>query len=190
MPRSAREVIPGAPYHVCQPGNNKRGIFSEDEDRIHYLVCLNEKSRKYKLNILAYCLMNNHVHLIVIPEKTDSMSATFCVVNTVFARYYNEKYGRIGHFWNGRYYSVMLDENHLAIGARYVEKNPVRAGIVKKAEEWEWSSARHHILGEKGILKLDDIFKYTQLPKSKWKTYLNTEEDKKELYFIRKNNKT
>ncbi|OGF45265.1 MAG: hypothetical protein A2231_11075 [Candidatus Firestonebacteria bacterium RIFOXYA2_FULL_40_8] len=185
MSRSAREVVPGTPYHVCQRGNNKRGIFSDDEDRMQFLFCLKEKSFKYKLSILAYCLMNNHVHLIVIPQKSDSMSSTFRIVNTVFSQCYNKKYGRIGHLWGGRYHSVMLSENHLAIGARYVERNPVRAGLVKKAERWEWSSARQHVLGEKGILKLDNIFKYIPLSKENWKTYINHEESSKELFFVR-----
>ena len=185
MSRVARAVFPGVPYHICQRGNNKRIVFPSDEDRMFYLSSFKARSKKYKLKTLAYCLMNNHVHFIVIPTEKFSLSDTFREVNMIYVQYFNKKYKRVGHLWNGRYYSVMLDENHLAIGARYVERNPVRADLTSRPEEWEWSSAAKHISGKDCYLDLDDMFKYTSLKTNKWKDFVNQEERSSELCFAR-----
>ncbi len=145
MARQARFLEPQLPYHVTQRGNYKQDVFADDEDRHKYLNLLHFYSGKYHLEIWAYCLMSNHIHLIAYPENADSLSRALAVAHMNYAQYLHRKSGLVGHLWQGRFYSCALDEDHLLRAARYVEMNPVRAKLVAKPEEWEWSSARHHL---------------------------------------------
>lgn len=145
MPRIARAIIPNIPYHVTQRGNRRQDVFFSDEDRMRYLEWLKSYSERYDLEILSYCLMNNHVHFIVIPHKTDSLSNTLRIVHTRHSQTVNSRLGWSGHLWQGRFYSTALDDIHLFAAIRYVERNPVRAGIVSTADEYEWSSAAFHL---------------------------------------------
>lgn len=104
MPRIARVVIPGVPHHCVQRGNYRQKIFSTDHDRIHYLEIINTYRIKYELEIWAYCLMNNHVHFIVVPSKQESMARTFNMAHMCYAQYYNQKINQQGHLWQGRFY--------------------------------------------------------------------------------------
>lgn len=148
MPRRARIVLPGVPHHVTQRGNRKGLIFSEPEDRRLYLELLRLHSNRHELRIWAYALMSNHVHLIVMPHAPLSLSATVRDVHSAYATYFNRKYGLVGHLWHSRFYSAALDEFHLRAAVRYVERNPVRAGMVSKPAEYPWSSAGPHVLGQ------------------------------------------
>ena len=173
MPRTARLIDVKIPHHICQRGNCRQTIFCEDKDREYYLKLLSNLALKYEMKILAYCLMGNHVHLIVIPQNTKSLSRAFRGVNGAYSFYFNKKYGKSGHLWGDRYFSKVLDSQKLAIAVRYVERNPVRAGLVTKAEEWSWSSARAHLKQERNILITDDFFKYTEISRKQWKEYLS-----------------
>ncbi|OGF48119.1 MAG: hypothetical protein A2231_09135 [Candidatus Firestonebacteria bacterium RIFOXYA2_FULL_40_8] len=185
MPRAPRKFEIGVPQHITQRGNNKQIVFKDREDRKLYLSILKSCGAEYNVGVLAYCLMNNHVHLILVPKKTNSLSLTFWKLNTVYAKYFNNKYSKTGHLWSRRYHSKVLNENHLAIAIRYVDKNPVRAGLVEKAEEWEWSSARYHLNNGKSCLKLENIYKFTLIDSNKWKEYFNREESQKDLKSLR-----
>ena len=120
-------------------------VFQEDGDYSRYLEWLKYYSDKYSLKIWAYCLMNNHVHFIAVPLEGDSMARAFNTLHMRYAQYVNIKQSASGHLWQGRYYSCVLDERHLYAAMRYVENNPVRAQVVKKAQSYKWSSANSHV---------------------------------------------
>jgi putative transposase len=187
MPRTARIVVPNYPYHITQRGNYRQKIFDDQEDRSMYLTWINEYSRKYDLTPLAYCLMDNHVHFVVIPGEEHSLSKVFSIVHMRYSQYYNKKKGTAGHLWQGRFYSCLLDEMHLMAAMRYVEKNPVRARLVKKAWNWKWSSAGFHTGRSKEIIGLGDIKEVVDLGVEGWEEYLEGDEIREEVEKIRKN---
>lgn len=140
----ARIVVPGLPQHVTQRGNRRADIFETDQDRHAYLHFLKEHCEKRKLSVWAYCLMSNHVHLVVVPEKASSLSEGLRDAHPVYAMYFNSRTHLSGHVWQGRFFSCALDESHLWAAVRYVELNPVRAALVERAETYPWSSAAAH----------------------------------------------
>ncbi len=159
MPRIPRIVIKNIPYHITQKGNYNQKIFNSNGDRLYYLKLIKEYSRKYSLSIIAYCLMDNHVHFIAIPKKEDSMAKAFNVVNMKYAQYFNKRKKLTGHLFSDRFHSCMMDEQHTYIAIRYVEQNPVKAGLVNEAWEWKWSSATFHVSGQNttGFLEYTDL---------------------------------
>jgi len=178
MPRIAR----------IQRGNYKQTVFNKDIDYKFYIECLNEYCEKYKLSVLAYCLMPNHVHFIVIPENEDSLSKTFNSCHMRYAHYFNKKNNLTGHLWQGRFYSCVLDDKHLYSAVRYIENNPLRAKLVEKAYNWNWSSAKEHINNEKSSLSLVDIAKFMEI--DDWKAYLFQKEEEEVIKKIRANTLT
>ena len=144
MSRVARIVAPRLPHHVTQRGNRQANIFLSDEDRYACLRYLHQYSQKHGFRVWAYCLMTNHVHIVGVPSTEESLSRTFRDAHTVYAMRFNKVNGTSGHLWQGRFNSCPLDENHLWAAVRYVERNPVRAGLVRHACEYAWSSAQAH----------------------------------------------
>ncbi len=136
----------------------KRYFFNE-KDRIAYLKYIKYYSIKYKLIIWAYSLMNNHIHFVVIPEKEDSMARTFSIAHMIYAQDINQKRKNKGHLWQGRFYSRPMDERHTYVAIKYIEQNPVRAGLAEKSRERKRTSAAYHIGGEDifGILQKSPI---------------------------------
>ena len=145
--RLARLVIPGLPYHVTQRGNRRQQTFFEDGDFALYRDLLAEGACRAGAEIWAYCLMPNHVHVIIVPADADGLRATFAYSHRRYTGFINARHRWTGHLWQGRFGAVAMDEPHLAAAARYVALNPVRARLVERAEEWEWSSARAHFAG-------------------------------------------
>ena len=156
VPRIARVVAVGAPHHVTQRGNNRQQVFFSNRQRRTYLTLLAEQAARHNLRILGYCLMPSHVHAIVVPERFDSMAKGFGRAHNSYSRYLNAVRRRSGHLWQNRFYSASLDRSHLARALRYVDLNPVRAGIVESALDYPWSSARAHVTGSDpaGLLDL------------------------------------
>lgn len=144
MPRIARIVVPGIAHHVTQRGNRRQDVFFSEIDYKRYLEWLEKYAHDYRLKIWAYCLMTNHVHLVAVPEAEDSLTKTLRNLHTRHSNRINSERGWQGHLWQGRFFSCVLDDFHLAAAVRYVECNPVRAGLVKRAEEYLWSSAAAH----------------------------------------------
>ena len=144
MSRLARIVIPGFPHHVTQRGNRRADVFHDDADRFKYLSLFDQYRQAHGLDIWAYCLMSNHVHWIVVPENETSLAKTFRDAHTAFALAMNRKRGESGHLWQGRFFSCPLDVTHAWAAVRYVERNPVRARMVERAEAYRWSSAAAH----------------------------------------------
>ncbi len=141
MPRIARVVLERLPYHITQRGNARQQVFFDPQDYRLYLDLLRDRSDTAGLGILAYCLMPNHVHLIAVPERGDSMAAALGRTHASFARYFNLRQRACGHVWQSRYFSCPLDDAHLWAAMAYVERNPVRAGMVERAELFRWSTA-------------------------------------------------
>jgi len=144
MARLARVVVPGVPHHLTQRGNRQEDVFFADADRRNFLSLLGEQCEPYGLQIWAYCLMSNHVHLVAVPATSDSLGRAMRRLNSQYAAYVNRRQQWSGHLWQGRFHSTPLDEAHLWAAVRYVERNPVRAGIVPRAEDYTWSSAAGH----------------------------------------------
>jgi putative transposase len=141
MSRTARVVVPGMPMHITQRGSRRFDVFRDEADRLDYLKLLRDCCRDYLLRIIAYCLMSNHVHFVAIPERLDSISLVFHRLNGAHSQRFNRKYGFVGHLWQERPFSCLLDEPHLLNAVRYVEQNPVRAKMVAHAADYQWSSA-------------------------------------------------
>lgn len=144
MSRLARIVVPGFPHHVTQRGNRRADVFETDGDREAYLRFLKRYADRRGLAVWAYCLMTNHIHLVAVPAQEQSLALALRDAHTVYAMYFNGRTENSGHVWQGRFHSCPLDESHLWAAVRYVERNPVRAGLVERAEEYPWSSAVAH----------------------------------------------
>ena len=149
MPRSARAVAVDYPHHIIQRGNNREPVFFDDRDRQSYLSYLKHYTQKFDVSVWAYCLMPNHVHLLAVPHQEGALALGIGRTNLVYTRYLNRKYFRSGRIWQNRFYSCIVDsDDYLWAVARYIETNPVRAGLVASAAEYAWSSARSHLSGE------------------------------------------
>jgi len=142
MARLPRIVVADVPHHVTQRGNARQVILATDADRVTYLELLRQYSQLYCLSVLGYCLMSNHVHLIAVPQTGDAFAKTLKNAHGCYASYWNAQHSSTDHVWQGRFYSCPLDESHLWAALRYVELNPVRAGMVSGAELWRWSRCR------------------------------------------------
>ena len=147
MPRTARPSIPDIPHHVTQRGNNRQDVFFTDEDRRLYLTILHQKCLQYKFDLLGYCLMTNHVHLIGVPRVEDSLAKAVGRTHWRYTQILNHLHGRSGHLWQNRFHSCALDEQHLLRAMAYMERNPVRAHLVRCAWVYPWSSAKAHVSG-------------------------------------------
>ncbi len=141
MSRRDRVVVPGLPHHVTHRGNRRNETFRETDDYEIYLRLLRKYTERYKVRVWDYSLMPNHVHLILVPDDEDSLSETIQCVDGTYAMLFNALYGTTGHLWEGRFFSCVMDEAYLWNAVRYVERNPVRAGLVTRAEDYPWSSA-------------------------------------------------
>jgi putative transposase len=177
MPRIPRIIAVGFPHHVTQRGNNRHDLFYEDSDFIHYAFLVEKYCKKYSLSIISYCLMKNHVHFIVIPYNEQSMARTFSVSHMRYAQFFNKKMDCSGHLWQGRFYSCILDESHLISAVRYVERNPVRAGISGKPWEWRWSSARHHVGEGCSIITINDFLPLANMSHEQWRCFVDGDDE-------------
>ena len=182
MARLARVVVPGMPHHVIHRGNRRQKVFFGDGDKKKYLDILNLHAKLYELEIWAYCLMSNHVHLVVVPEDEESLSQAIGETHKTYTRMVNFRERWRGSLWEGRFKSMVMDEPYLYMAIRYVERNPVRAKMVKKAEDYLWSSARFRVKKEENKL----LSKYYLMDEIKdWSRYLGNEEDEGQLMRIR-----
>ena len=139
--------MPGCWHHVTQRGNHQQRVFFGDSDRKVYLELLRHHCSRQRVRLAGYCLMNNHVHLLAIPEVEMAMARALGRAHNDYARWLNLRRREIGHVWQNRFYSCPLDNSHQWEALRYVELNPVRAGLVRGAVDWRWSSAALHVGG-------------------------------------------
>ena len=187
LPRFARLIVPDIPHHITQRGNRRQTVFFSDSDKSLYLKILADTSAGSGMAFLAYCLMNNHLHLLAIPKKKEDFAAVLGETHRKYTTLINIREKWKGHLWQGRFGSYPMDERHLYNAVRYVERNPVRAGMVETAEQYAWSSARGHLhmwqdplLQEAGLL----------LDFGNWRDYLRKEDDDKFLSDMRKHERT
>jgi REP-associated tyrosine transposase len=145
-------VVPGLPHHVTQRGNRREPVFLGAEDYRLYRRLIATAARRAGAEIWAYCLMPNHIHLIVTPADEDGLRATFAEAHRRYTGAINTRFHWTGHLFQGRFGAVVMDEPHLLAAARYIMLNPVVAGLVSRAGDWPWSSARAHLAGEDDAL--------------------------------------
>ena len=148
MARIARIIAPGVPHHVTQRGNRRQQTFFCDEDYSTYIRLMAQWCGKYKVEIWAWCLMPNHVHLIAVPQTVDGLARAIGEAHRRYTLHINNRENWRGHLWQERFASFPLDERHLLAAARYIEMNPVAAGLAAQPGEYRWSSARAHLQGE------------------------------------------
>lgn len=180
MPRLARAIAIGCPHHITQRGNNRQAVFFVDDDRRVYLELLREQAGQYGLEVLAYCLMGNHVHLVATPHAPESLAKAVGRTHFRYTQYVNRLHGRSGHLWQGRFYSCALDGRHLWLALKYVELNPVGARLCRRAWRYAWSSAAAHTDegAESGLLDLPRW--YREMRAATWRQELTlglTEEE-------------
>jgi putative transposase len=158
MARLARIVVAGSPHHVTQRGNGRGRTFFGDDDYALYRDLLAASCRAAGVEIWAWCLMPNHVHLILVPSDPDGLRRALAPVHRRYAGVIHARRKRTGHFWRGRFGAVAMDEDYLAAALRYVSLNPVRARLVARAQDWRWSSVRAHLNGRSdGITAIGPI---------------------------------
>lgn len=188
MARMARVVAPGLPHHVTQRGNRRQQTFFCEDDYRFYLKLMSEWCSKHQVETWAYCLMPNHIHLVVVPESKDGLHLAIGEAHRRYTRRINFREGWRGHLWQGRFASFIMQERYLLTCARYVELNPVRAGLVTKPEDWPWSSAGPHIDGKNDILvKTKPLLKMVNYP---WEKFLGLDLQDPEIDLFRQHEGT
>lgn len=186
MARIARVIAPGIPHHVTQRGNRRQQTFFCDEDYQAYLVLMSEWCIKYRVEIWAWCLMPNHVHLIAVPETEDGLARAIGEAHRRYTRKINFREGWRGHLWQERFASFPMDESYLLAAARYVEMNPVAAGLVQHPTDYLWSSARAHLDGTDDLLvKVGALLEIA----GNWSSFLSLADDD-ELATFKKHERT
>ena len=148
MTRIARIVVPGLPHHVTQRGNRGQQVFLQADDYGIYKDLLAQSCRRFGVEIWAYCLMPNHVHLIATPQDETGLAMAMGRAHRLYAGYFNARARQTGALFQGRYGSVALDEAHLMTAARYVALNPVRANLATRAQDWPYASVLAHLAGQ------------------------------------------
>jgi len=165
------------PHHITQRGNNRQDVFFTDDDYRCYLDFLRENADRFRLRVLGYCLMTNHIHLVAIPETEDALAKAIGRTHWRFTQHINRLHNRSGHLWQNRFYSCMLDEHHCWTALRYVERNPVRAQMVRVPWRYKWSSAAAHVCGEDRGDLLDMRWWCREWKPSAWREALRAKED-------------
>jgi putative transposase len=172
MPRRERCVVEGLPHHVTQRGVDRCPVFQSDLDRTTYLRLLADNLVEARTRVLGWCLMTNHIHLVILPQQRDSLALLLRRVHGRHAQYFNVKSGRTGHLWQNRYFACALGPAHTWRALAYVDSNPVRAGMVARAAEYPWSSAAAHICGDDPSRLLDLDWWQAQAMGPAWQDFL------------------
>ena len=179
MPRQAREIEIGVPLHITQRGNERQDIFRDDEDKAFYIYNFQKYKKRFRVKMYAWCLMDNHVHFVVEPGTIVGVSKFFSCLNNLYVSYFNSKYSRRGRLFESRFYSCLLSDDHFVEALRYVELNPVRAGLESEPGFYLWSSAKERL----GLRKQ---FYLSSIPRrifiDDWKSFLSVDEVKEETW--------
>ena len=183
MTRQARFVLPEHLHHVTQRGNYRQDIFQDHQDRVCYLKLIDHYAKEYHNELYAFCLMTNHVHFIIKPQQQKSLAQIFCRAHQQYSLYYHKKNVIHGHLWQERFYSCLLEGNHIPAAIKYVECNPVRAKLVKYAWDYPWSSTNFHLGKKYNILHLSDIRPFVIA--DNWRDFLIQKQSDKEIDTIR-----
>jgi putative transposase len=185
MPRISRIVAVNYPHHVTQRGVRSMDIFRDDEDRRQYLQFIKEEAKRSEMDILAWCLMTNHVHFIAVPHAENALARGFGEAHKRYTRMKNFRENARGYLFQGRFGSCVLDELHLLAAVRYVENNPVAAGLARHAWDYKWSSAAYHVgdVRKDTLLKSRDLYGLVK----DWRKYLlETTESEKDIFVMKR----
>ncbi|MEM7468775.1 MAG: transposase [Pseudomonadota bacterium] len=187
MARMARVVVPDIPHHVTQRGNRRQRVFFCDDDYRVYKELLQAYCARWDVQVWAYCLMPNHVHLILVPSDAKSLHRSLAEAHRRYTRYINFRENWRGYLWQGRFASFPMDENYLLTAVRYVELNPVRAGLCQSVGEWPWSSAQTHLFQTQ-----DDLMPVQPMRNfvTDWQAYLNQRADPYDIDSLRRHSRT
>jgi len=183
MARIARIVVVNIPHHIVQRGNRRQQVFFNDDDRKAYLDYLKIYAKPAGIHFWAYCLMDNHVHIIAEPDNQKSFAFGFSEAHRRYTRRINFRQKWRGYLWEGRFKSYPLSEFHLYAAMRYIERNPVRANIVENAWDYPWSSAKAHVFRQKDPL-LEDNF--ISLGIKDWKAFLGEDDKQSDMNLLKK----
>jgi len=164
MARPLRITVPDLPFHVLDRGNNRQVVFREEQDFVYFLKLLKKYKKELKFKLYRFCLMPNHIHLMIEPTVEGSLSKIMMRLTLAYSSFFNKKYQGVGHVWQGRYKSSLIDkENYFIYCGLYNELNPVRAGLATRPENWRWSSYRFYAFGEinpltEGLIDVDPYY--------------------------------
>ncbi len=187
MARIARVVAAGLPHHITQRGNRRQETFFSEEDYREYLGLMAEWTKKCDVDVWAYCLMPNHVHMILVPQSPDGFYKALGEMHRRYTRMINFRHGWRGHLWQGRFSSFVMDEKHLLAASRYIEMNPVRAHLVKTPWDYPWSSAKAHLHGmDDSVVNVRPLLEMV----GDWKTFIESAIDENEYTTLRRHEKT
>jgi putative transposase len=188
VPRLARVVFPAYPHHVTQRGNRRAQVFFSPSDYRSYLELLRDYTERHSVTVLAYCLMPNHVHLVLVPQSSNGLHRVMLPVNMRYAQRFNRERDLVGVVWQGRYFSSVLDGGYLRNAIRYVELNPVRSNLVARPENYEWSSAPVHCArGTDGLLAMNPWYERLLAGIADWRAWLTRGLDREALDTLRRN---
>ncbi|HKI60581.1 MAG TPA: transposase [Mariprofundaceae bacterium] len=172
---------------MTQRGVRRMEVFRDEDDYRIYLDLISKSCKQAGTQVWAYCLMSNHVHFVMVPKNEDGLRGALAEAHKQYTRHINFREGCRGHLWQERFHSFAMDEHHLLAAVRYVELNPVHAGMVKRAEEYPWSSARAHLAGENDqLVKVRPMLKRV----SDWNDYLESDLDETTKEDIRRHGRT
>lgn len=187
MARMARVVVPNIPHHVTQRGNRRQRTFFNDQDFAYYLQLLAGACRDAEVDVWAYCLMPNHVHIVATPARAACLAEVFRRAHRSYSWHINQREEWRGHLWQERFHSFAMDERHLLMAVRYIELNPVRAGLCRLPEQWQWSSVHAHLGADHDPLV--DPLPMLQRVRD-WRAYLQEADSDRELDLIRRHGRT
>lgn len=187
MPRIARIVVPGEPHHIVQRGNRRLPTFFEEDDYRYYLKSMRHRCDKHSVDIWAYCLMTNHIHLIAVPKTEQGLSLAIGEAHKQYTKHINSRERWSGYLWQGRFSSYPMDQTYLLAAARYIEQNPVRAGMVANAADYAWSSAQAHVAGkDDGLVAVKPMLSLVR----NWKSFISTAEDDAQVAALKQRERT
>ena len=167
MPRQRRKIGLSKIYHIIARGNARKNIFLDDEDKSKFMQIITNKKKKNEYTLYAYCLMNNHLHLLL-KEEEDNISRIMRRINTAYAYYFNKKYNRVGHVFQNRFRSEPVEDDRYLISLiRYIHNNPVKAKIVNQPYQYKWSSCSLYLKEQKSIIDKEEILKFFSPDKAK-----------------------
>jgi len=183
----ARVVIPGIPHHITQRGVRKNDVFFCQEDYELYIRLLSDFCAKCGTEVWAYCLMTNHIHLVMVPSTEDGLRASLGEAHRRYTLHINQREQCRGHLWQERFHSFPMDEHYLLSTVRYVELNPVHAGMVNFPKDYVWSSVKAHLSGKDDkLVKVAPMLNRVE----NWQAYLESDLDEKTINTLKMHSKT
>lgn len=187
MARIARVVAAKYPHHITQRGNRRQDTFFCADDYLYYIETMSEWCERRGVEIWAYCLMPNHVHLIAVPETEEGLRRTIGETHRRYTRQINFREKWKGHLWQGRFSSFVMDEQYLLAVARYIELNPVKAKLVKRPGQYKWSSAKAHLTAkDDGLVRVKPLLKLIE----DWNEFLSSGYTNEEESLLRRHEQT